>query len=67
MNYNNIVVVLRRWGVDLFFVQLPLTGIGVMVGSRADSQERILRMSSVQKGDFIKAWGQDPWAGEAPL
>lgn len=33
----------------------------------ADSQERILEMSSVQKGGFIKAWGQDPWAERAAL
>ena len=28
---------------------------GVMVGSRANGQERILKPSSVQKGDIIKA------------
>ena len=27
---------------------------------------RILEMSLVQKGDFIKAWGQDPGAERAP-
>ena len=38
------------------------------VRSRADDQERILEMSLVQNGGFIKArWGggggQDPWTG----
>ena len=31
----------------------------------ANGQERILEMSPVQKGDFIKAREQDPWAERA--
>ena len=27
------------------------------------TDKEFLKMSLVQKGDFIKAWGQDPWAG----
>ena len=38
-----------------------------MLGFEVDSQERILEMSLVQKGGFIKAQGQDPWAGIAAL
>ena len=37
------------------------------VGSGAEGQERILETSLVQKGDFIKALGQDPWAERAAL
>ena len=46
-----------------------LSSIGGGVGSRSESQERILEMSLVQKSDFIKAWGQPPWAfnQELPL
>ena len=33
-------------------------------GSRADGQERILEMSLVHKGGFIKTQGQDQWAEE---
>ena len=33
-----------------------------VLGFRADGQERILEMFLVQKGGFIKAQGQDPWA-----
>ena len=41
--------------------------VGLM-GSRADNQERILENSFwCKKGDFIEAWGQDPWAGRAAL
>ena len=36
-----------------------------VLGFEADGQERILQMSSVQKGVFIKAWGQDLWAERA--
>ena len=36
-------------------------------GSRADGQESIPETSLWQKGDFIKSWGQDPWAGRAAL
>jgi len=32
-----------------------------MLGFEADGQERILETSLVQKGDFIKAQGQDQW------
>ena len=28
-------------------------------------KKEFLKMSLVQKGDFVKAWGQDPWAGRA--
>ena len=38
-----------------------------MLGFKADGQEGILEMSLVQKGGFIKARGQDPWAGRAAL
>ena len=33
-----------------------------MLGFEADGQERILEMSLVQNGDFIRAQGQDPAA-----
>ena len=33
--------------------------------SGANDQERILEMSLVQNESFIKAQGQDPWAGRA--
>ena len=33
------------------------------VKSGADDQERILEMSLVQNGGFIKARGQDLWVG----
>ena len=33
--------------------------------SGADDQERILEMSLVQNGGFIRARGQDLWAGRA--
>ena len=33
--------------------------------SGANNQERILDMSLVQNDGFIKAQGQDPWAGRA--
>ena len=35
------------------------------VRSRADNQGRILETSLVQNGGFIKAQGQDSWAGRA--
>ena len=38
-----------------------------MGGSGADGQERILEMSLVQKGDFIKAQGQNLWADRAAV
>ena len=42
------------------------SGIDVeMVRFRANGQERILETFSVQKGGFIKARGQDPWAERA--
>ena len=37
------------------------------VRSGADDQERILEASLVQNGGFIKAQGQDPWAGRELL
>ena len=46
------------FGKDLV---VHLMWLGVM-GFREGSQERILKISLVQKGGFIKAQGQDPWA-----
>lgn len=37
------------------------------MGIGANGQERILETSSVQKGDFINTWGQDPGAEIAAL
>jgi len=37
--------------------------VGKTLGFEAYGQERILQNSLVQKGSFIKAWGQAPWAG----
>ena len=34
------------------------------VRSGSNDQERILEMSLVQNGGFIKAWGQDRWQEE---
>ena len=34
---------------------------------RQQVKKEFLKMSLVQKGDFSKAWGQDPWAGRAAL
>lgn len=36
------------------------------LGFKPYGQERILETNLVQKVDFIKAWGQDPWAERAP-
>lgn len=36
-----------------------------LVGSRANSQERIPEPSLVQEGGYIKAQGQDPWGERA--
>ena len=41
--------------------------VGEILGLEADSQERILETSLVQKGGFIKARGQDLWAERAAL
>ena len=38
-----------------------------MLGFRANSEERILETSLVQKGGFIKAQGHDLWAERAAL
>ena len=39
-----------------------------MVGSlELMAKKEFLKMSLVQKGDFIKAQGQDPWAERAAL
>ena len=38
-----------------------------MLGFRVNGQERILEMSSVQKGGFIKAWAQEPGPERAAL
>ena len=35
--------------------------------SGMNSQESIPETSLVQKGGFVKAWGQDPWAEIAAL
>ena len=43
------------------------TDIGKALGFEADSQERILEMSLMKKGSFIKAQGQDPWAERAAM
>ena len=39
--------------------------IGEVWWSEVWSQERILEMSLVEDSGFIKAQGQDPWAGRA--
>ena len=42
--------------------------LGVIVGfagSGTHAKKEFLKTSLVQKGDFIKAQGQDPWAGRA--
>ena len=36
-------------------------------GSELMAKNAFFKMSLVQKGDFIKARGQDPWAGGAGL
>ena len=41
--------------------------VGKAVGFEANSQERMLEMSLLQKGCFIKARGQDPWSERAAL
>ena len=38
-----------------------------MLGFGADGQERILETTLVQKGGFIRAPRQDPWAERAAL
>ena len=38
-----------------------------VLGLGTDGQERILESSLVQRGGFIKAQGQDPWAERAAL
>lgn len=38
-----------------------------MLGFEANSQKTIPETSLVQKGDFIKALGQDSWAERAAL
>ena len=44
------------------------SGVGAGRGrSEVSGQERILEMSLVQKGGFIKAQGQDPWAESTAL
>lgn len=39
----------------------------MMWDHKADGQERIIEVFSVQKGTLIKAQGQDPWAERAVL
>ena len=41
--------------------------VGKILGFRVNNQERMLETSLVQKGSFIKAWGQDPWAERAAV
>jgi len=41
--------------------------IGKTLGFKPEGQERILETSLVQKGGFIKARRQDPWAERAVL
>ena len=38
-----------------------------MLGLEANSQERFFEIPLVQKGGFIKAQGQDPWAERAAV
>ena len=42
-----------------------ISDVGKMLELEADGQERILETSLVQKGGFITAGGQDPWAENA--
>ena len=49
-----------RAGLQLL-IQFRVLGFG------AHGRARILERSLVQKGGFIKAWGQDLWAGRAAL
>lgn len=39
----------------------------MLLGSRADGQERILETSLMQRGGFIEAQRQAPWAGRAAV
>ena len=48
-------------------VQRGKVDVGKTLGFEDDGQERILETSLMQKGDFIKAQGQDPWAERAAL
>ena len=48
------------------FLLMWFWNVGELVGGvRSGANELILEKSLVQKGDFMKAWGQDPWAGRA--
>ena len=47
-----VVVVIRFWGNR---------------GLEPTAKKEFLKTSLVQKGDFIKTWGQDLWAGRAAL
>ena len=40
---------------------------GVCGGIQPTARKEFLKLSLVQKSDFIKAWRQDPWAGKAVL
>ena len=44
-----------------------IPNVGKRLGFEADDQKRILETSLVQKGGFIKVWGQDPWEEGAAL
>ena len=48
------------------FLPLVVSDVG-MLGFGADGQERILEISLVQKGGFIKAQAKNPWAETAAL
>jgi len=41
--------------------------VGNMLGFEANSQERILETSLLQKGGFTKVPGQDPWSERVAL
>ena len=47
--------------------ELEVGDIGKTLRFKADGQEGILGTSLVQKGDFIKARGQDLWTERAAL
>ena len=41
--------------------------IGVLWGPEPRAEKEFLKTPLVQNSDFIKAWGQDPWAEKAAL
>ena len=52
---------------SLIHILVIINDGGKMLGFKTDGQERILEMSLVHKGEFIKAQGQDPWVERAAL